>query len=94
MSEVHTVFAQVASPKGDHPGAVVEGAYTVDGGVVTLDDAGGRSRARRTREGLPTHVAGGRQSEGDRGPVDEGFAADVPRQECPVARLLRADQLS
>ena len=39
--EVFTVYAQVRRPRGDDPGAVVEGAFTVTGDVVTLTDRQG-----------------------------------------------------
>jgi hypothetical protein len=42
MKQVHTVWAQVRAPRSGDPGVVVEGAYTVADGVVTLTDREGR----------------------------------------------------
>jgi len=39
--EVLTCWAQVRAPRGDDPGTVVEGAYTVTNNVVTLTDRQG-----------------------------------------------------
>jgi hypothetical protein len=42
MPEVKTVTVQVRGPKGDDPGQVAMGAYTLEDGVLTMTDPSGR----------------------------------------------------
>jgi hypothetical protein len=36
MSEIFQTHVQVRAPRGDDPGQIVKGAYTVEGGVLTM----------------------------------------------------------
>jgi hypothetical protein len=51
MTEVFSVTIQIKAPRGDDPGQVCHGCYTLTDGVVTLTD----------RDGHPVQDAHGRQ---------------------------------
>ena len=56
---VHSVFVQLEAPRGNSPGKVVEGCYTIENGAVVLTnrhgdsvrDDGGNKYAQKLAEG-------------------------------------------
>jgi hypothetical protein len=66
--KLHRVTVQVRAPKEGDPGAVVEGRYTLEDGVVTLTnhigtpvrDHDGKTYSKKLEDGEAGHVIAGR----------------------------------